>query len=194
MAGGPWALKEWSIAIEVLLAGDFILLLRKGGIHERGGQFRVASDRALLFPTVEHQQPHWLKEPYRDRALASPVDADPNSAMITIPGWAEITEVLPVASPAAAAALLPHHIWTAEWLRDRMAWKPELPLVALLLRAHRFHVPVTLPREPRYGGCRSWIQLDPAAIAALPASESVLSEAAYRDRVTAIETTLTTGA
>ncbi|MBF2035205.1 MAG: DUF1802 family protein [Leptolyngbyaceae cyanobacterium T60_A2020_046] len=191
MEDAPWALKEWSIAIEALLAGDFILLLRKGGIHERGEQFWVANNRALLFPTVEHQQPYWLKEPYRDRVLASPGDANPNSAMITIPGWAEITEVLPVASPAAAAALLPHHIWTAEWLRDRMAWKPERPLVALLLRAHRFHVPVTLPREPRYGGCRSWIQLDKAAIAALPASEPALSDDAYRDRVIAIETTLT---
>ncbi|MEL6165336.1 MAG: DUF1802 family protein, partial [Cyanobacteria bacterium J06628_3] len=35
------ALKEWAIAINALETGKTIMLLRKGGIHEKGGRFQV---------------------------------------------------------------------------------------------------------------------------------------------------------
>jgi len=51
------ALKEWA-AVDALEQGKTImLLLRKGGIHEQGGRFKVAQNQILLYPTHEHQQP-----------------------------------------------------------------------------------------------------------------------------------------
>ncbi|BCX07554.1 MAG: hypothetical protein KatS3mg066_1413 [Fischerella sp.] len=35
------ALKEWAVAVTALEAGKTIMLLRKGGIHERNGRFQV---------------------------------------------------------------------------------------------------------------------------------------------------------
>ena len=42
------ALKEWAITIEALAQGDQVLLLRKGGIHEDGKDFRIIH-REFLF-------------------------------------------------------------------------------------------------------------------------------------------------
>ena len=50
------ALKEWAVAVNALESGKTIMLLRKGGIHERGGRFQVAHEQVLLYPTYEHQQ------------------------------------------------------------------------------------------------------------------------------------------
>ena len=58
------ALKEWAIAINALETGKTIMLLRKGGIREKGGSFRVAHNRVLLYPTYEHQQAVMLKADY----------------------------------------------------------------------------------------------------------------------------------
>ncbi|MGC1218532.1 MAG: DUF1802 family protein, partial [Phormidesmis sp.] len=55
------ALKEWSVAVDALAAGETILLLRKGGIKEDNGQFSAQADRAMLFPTFEHQRRDLLK-------------------------------------------------------------------------------------------------------------------------------------
>ena len=41
------ALKEWAIAINALETGNTIMLLRKGGILEKGGCYRVAQSRLL---------------------------------------------------------------------------------------------------------------------------------------------------
>jgi hypothetical protein len=41
MAGLTAAFKEWAIAVEALLSGDLILLLRKGGLREKAGQLQV---------------------------------------------------------------------------------------------------------------------------------------------------------
>ena len=41
------ALKEWAVTVESLAQGQQILLLRKGGIHEEGKDFKVMD----LFPS-----------------------------------------------------------------------------------------------------------------------------------------------
>jgi len=43
------ALKEWAVAVDALEQGKMIMLLRKGGIHEQNGRFKVAHDRTLLY-------------------------------------------------------------------------------------------------------------------------------------------------
>src|SRR5262245_48796183 len=47
------ALKEWALVCERLLAGTQAVMLRKGGIDEKG--FWVEADEFLLYPTYFHQ-------------------------------------------------------------------------------------------------------------------------------------------
>ena len=55
------ALKEWAITCEAIGRGEQILLLRKGGIHEDGKDFRVIHREFLLYPTYEHQKADLLR-------------------------------------------------------------------------------------------------------------------------------------
>ncbi|MEO1671947.1 MAG: DUF1802 family protein, partial [Cyanobacteria bacterium J06631_2] len=55
-------LKEWAIAVDALSQGRTIMLLRKGGIRERG--FQVKYSPVWLYPTYEHQKPNLLKPEY----------------------------------------------------------------------------------------------------------------------------------
>ena len=55
------ALKEWAVTVQALAQGRQVLLLRKGGIHEEGKDFRVVHPEFLLYPTYEHQREDLLK-------------------------------------------------------------------------------------------------------------------------------------
>ena len=55
MAETKVAFKEWAVVVEALGAGEQILILRKGGIHEQRGQFTVAHGEFWLFPTQYHE-------------------------------------------------------------------------------------------------------------------------------------------
>ena len=55
------ALKEWAVTVQALARGEQILLLRKGGIHEEGKDFRVIHPEFLLYSTYEHQREDLLK-------------------------------------------------------------------------------------------------------------------------------------
>ncbi|GAB4138763.1 MAG: DUF1802 family protein [Cyanobacteria bacterium J069] len=181
------ALKEWAIALDTLLNGDTILLLRKGGIRETGGRFSVAQPRVLLYPTYEHQQPHLLKPPYA--AQVQPVPSGWHPDTVTIRAWADITHIFQITTAEMVDALLPFHIWTAALATERLKWKPQQPLYVLLLRVHRLAEVLTLPYQASYGGCKSWLDLDlPVSSAvSLFTDAPVLTDAAYANRVTEIE-------
>jgi hypothetical protein len=55
-----YALKEWSVTVDSLLAGQQILLLREGGIHEQSRQFHLEHTEFFLFSTHVHQTKHAL--------------------------------------------------------------------------------------------------------------------------------------
>lgn len=169
-----WALKEWAIAVNALLSGDLILLIRKRGIRESKPFFEVPSDRALLFPTYEHQSIEAIQAPYQRQFTPQPVPTV--GTLMELTGWAHITHQLPIVGSSWIERLQPFHIWTDAWLAERLAWKPDRPAYGLLLRAYRFAQPITFPYKARYGGCRSWINIDALT---LPESKPVLSEAAY---------------
>lgn len=176
------ALKEWAIAVDALEQGKTIMLLRKGGIHEQSGGFKVAHDQILLYPTYEHQQPLLLKHDYADRVTPVPSGWDPKT--ICIGTWAEITDILPVSDEPIVKALLPFHVWNEQFISDRLKWKPRQPLYVLLLRTYRLAQAQVIPYRSEYGGCKSWIDLaEPIAIEdAVP----VLNDAAYTQLVAEI--------
>lgn len=174
------ALKEWAAVIDALLTGETILLLRKGGIREQGGQFRIAHDRVLLFPTYEHQRSHLLKSGTAPKLA--------QSGQVILSAWAQITHVFEVHESAQLEYLRPWHVWTDAFVHERFNWKPQQPLSVLLLRTYALAQSVTIVDAERYGGCRSWIELDTPV--AIDASQPVLNQAEYERRTQAIRTAI----
>ncbi|HEU0021045.1 MAG TPA: DUF1802 family protein [Dehalococcoidia bacterium] len=152
------ALKEWAVTVRSLAQGQQVLLLRKGGIHEEGKDFRVIHPEFLLYPTYEHQREDLLK-PEHQSTLSRILSDAPRSATITFSHWARATEIIEVSDQDKVDALSPHHIWTDQYARSRLHWKPMLPLSIMLLRVFRMEQPVTVPFIPEYGGCTSWVEV-----------------------------------
>lgn len=186
------ALKEWAVAIEALMQGEMILLLRKGGIHEAGGRFAIAQPQFWLSPTYEHQKPHLLKSPYADRV--SPVASGWHPEVLPIQAWATVTHVYEITEAEQIAALLPFHIWTETFATERLKWKSRSPLSVLLLRVYRCSQPISLPYRSEYGGCKSWIEIaelpELTGGPEMPEAQPVLSEADYQRQVQAIQTAI----
>ena len=174
------ALKEWAVTEQALAQGRQILLLRKGGIHEEGKDFRVIHPEFLLYPTYEHQREDLLQPEYQTglRALL----AEPrNEDQINFSHWAKVEEVIEVSEQAKVDHLSPHHIWTNAYAQSRLHWKPMLPLSVLLLRVYRMEQPVTVPFLPEYRGCTSWVEvLTPVSLGRL---QPVLGDEDFRQRV-----------
>jgi hypothetical protein len=173
------ALKEWAIACRALDRGEQIILLRKGGIHEDGLDFRVVHRQFLLYPSFEHQRqelikPQWFSELADTIARAQPKD------QVTFSLYGEATELHELLDVTTLDRLGPLHLWTANYAQSRLHWKPSRPLTVMVVRAHRI-TPVTVPVLPRYNGCTSWVDL--AEDIPLRSLTPVLSEANYSHQV-----------
>lgn len=152
------ALKEWAVTVDALAQGQQILLLRKGGIHEEGKDFRVIHPEFLLYPTYEHQREDLLKDDHREhlRALLS---LPHNQEEIVFSHWAKVEELMEISQQEPVDSLAPHYIWTKEYAQSRLHWKPMLPLSVMLMRVYRMEQPVTVPFLPEYRGCTSWVDI-----------------------------------
>ncbi|MCY4365470.1 MAG: DUF1802 family protein [Chloroflexi bacterium] len=181
------ALKEWAITVEALAQGEQILLLRKGGIHESGKDFRVIHPEFLLYSTYEHQREDLLKPASRP-ALEQLLLATPRSESITFSHWARAEEIIEVEAQDRVDDLAPYHIWTDEYAQSRLRWKPMLPLSILLLRVYRMEQPVTVPYIKEYGGCTSWVDILPRID--LGQLQPVLDDAEFQRQVDAIKGSL----
>lgn len=177
------ALKEWAVAVNALAQGQTILLLRKGGIKEQGGTFKVAHNPVLLYPTYEHQKPELLKPNYA--AQVESVSSGWHPETVSISAWADITHIIQVSEAETVARLLPFHIWQEQFVSDRLKWKPRTPLYLLLLRTYRLSETQMISYRLEYGGCQSWINL--ATSIPLADSVPVLSDAEYSRQVEAIQ-------
>jgi hypothetical protein len=173
------ALKEWAVAVNALEKGNTIMLLRKGGIHERNGRFQIAHEQVLLYPTYEHQQDFLLKAEYAN--LVCPVTSGWHPETVRIGSWAEITDIFPVCDESIVNALLPFHLWNQHFISDRLKWKPRQPLYILLLRAYKLPQAQEIPYSNEYGGCKSWINLHQSIN--LQPAEPVLTESRYTQLV-----------
>ena len=120
-------------------------------------KFSAEANRVVLFPTYEHQKPELLKAQYQSAVTPVPPGWHPET--ITLKAWAEITHIFLTDDANKVEAIAPFHIWQPDLAQTRLKWKPNQPLYVLALRAHRFHNDITLPWQPTYGGCRSWVTL-----------------------------------
>ncbi len=181
------ALKEWAVTVQALGEGRQVLLLRKGGIHEEGKNFRVSHREFLLYPTYEHQQESLLKPEHQPR-LRQLLDRSPRAEQITFSYWARVEEVIQVSQQEKVDDLSPYHIWTNAYAQSRLHWKPMLPLSVMLQRVHRMERPVSVPFLPEYRGCTSWVEL----MSGVPLGrlEPVLSDLEFQRQVDEIKGSL----
>ena len=154
------ALKEWAVHIKALGNGRQTVILRKGGISEETKHFQVQSSRFFLYPTYEHQKKgliqaecHWMLEE-------------------TLAEWGEGMQKVPLIYAAEVVGerlifdeqqlidLSAFHIGTPLFATERLHWKKQQPLHALMLRVYRRSVPIEVQVKSEYAGCKSWLQLD----------------------------------
>jgi hypothetical protein len=172
----PIAMKEWAVTVRALAEGEQLLTLRKGGIRESDRAFALDHDRFFLYPTFDHQRNNLIRESHQyelGRALEEGVWPDgeppakallqdggiPQPERVRVRAWAEVAGHFTITDPRALDSLSPFYVWTADYARERLAWKPRHPLHVVLLRTYRIPRPVTVRVKDEYGGCRSWVEI-----------------------------------
>lgn len=176
-------LKEWAWSCQALLQGHLVVVVRKGGIHEReGGLFSLDHQRFALLPTYLHQRPDRLTA----AAAGVLVDASPapEPGRLSISCWAEVAQVWKVTELAKLLALGEELIWSPEELTARFHYRNQPGLYVVALRIQRLPVVQHLPDLPRYAGCVSWVELEQPIDCS--ASQAVLDDGQLTRRVAGI--------
>jgi len=155
------ALKEWSATCLALEEGRQIALLRKGGLQDEEGVFSLEHQRFWLLPTYLHQDETLVRPPHRDllaKSRASRLEGE-NKTVIALRLWAEVAYVYELREEREDALRAAPHIWSEAYLETRFDYRPDKPLLCVLLRVFARDEPHVLPFQPEYFGCRSWIDL-----------------------------------
>jgi hypothetical protein len=152
------AFKEWAVICQALAEGKQALILRKGGIAEPGGDFRLEHTRFWLFPTYMHQQKDGIRAealPLLEKAEAERPPAD----RVRISHFAEVTGVYHVRDLTAALCLGHLHLWSDDTVAKRFAYRTP-GLLVMPVRVYRAAQAFELADSTYYQGCRSWVELD----------------------------------
>lgn len=178
------ALKEWSSVVEALKSGRQIVLIRKGGLADKGRVFAVEDDEFFLYPTYLHQQIEFIRPEFAaefERAAARRTE----NGSVAFDSYAVVQESIPVTSEAALRRLDGLHVWNHRFVEHRLQWKPDNPAWVVVLRTYRLPQVVTVPERPWYRGCRSWVKLEEP----LPTAQAapVLSDAEFAQKLAAVK-------
>lgn len=172
------ALKEWSLACDLLSKGEQTVLIRKGGIWEPGGRFTLRCDQFLLYPTIEHQSRAMLNERYSNMVLPDPATARKE---VSITSWSQVVQWQHLNSVEEVLAIHPEHPWSESFADMRFSFNPYEPVTALFLRVWNLPKPTVVPMRPEFGGCRSWI--DVMGPFDLSGSKAALDETELQNRI-----------
>jgi len=180
------AFKDWAVVCDALGRGVQSIILRKGGIAEGRDGFRFKHDAFFLFPTLFHEQV--------ERTTLPPGTTIPggNPDEVSISFYAEAEWSERVSDWDKVLRLAPFHIWKEEIVKERFHYNEpeEAPGIHVaLLRVYRLNAPWKFPYLPRYGGCRSWLNLPepPEGLGWSP----VLTDEEHARRVEAIRAAIT---
>ena len=167
--------KEWALVCDALGRGQQSIILRKGGIAEGRAGFRFQHPEFLLLPTLFHEQAAKLRVP-ADTALPE-ARAD---GMLEVRFTARVEWTQDIADWEKVRALAPHHIWQEFEIEKRFRQDEKQMVSLAFVRVARLSEPFVFHDSPRYGGCRSWVELPelPAHIARI----DVLDDATHRAR------------
>ncbi len=147
----PIAFKEWAGVCRALASGRQSIILRKGGIEEGPGGFAPEHPAFWLYPTFVHEADQGL----RVDSEASP----PTPGVVAIDALAAVERVERIDRLEDLEALAPLHVWTAETVAKRFAYRRP-GLWALGVRVHRLPAPHLVEITPAQLGCKTWVPLD----------------------------------
>ena len=151
------ALKEWAAVCLALVEGRQSLLIRKGGIAEGSGGFRMEQGEFWLFPTQFHQSPDQLTQDGAE-SLDRVRSSVPPSGRLVIESYAVVRSVTFVEDERRLADLDGWHILAEDVVRQRFHYRrPGLFVAAVDM--FRRPAGVEIADEPRYAGCHSWVEL-----------------------------------
>ena len=181
------AFKEWAVVIKALGEGRQILILRKGGIHEKRGGFTVEHREFFLFPTSFHQQDEQVvPEARRDLAEAQ-ASAQPG-APVPVQYYATAELVREVDEAATIKALAGLHIWTDKTIEERYEWGRKQGIHLIAARVYRLPKVQLIPMHESYGGCKSWIELQQPIDTT--DAQPVLSDESFSEKLASIQRAL----
>ena len=152
------ALKEWATVVKALEQGKQTVILRKGGILETASGFNIESKKFFLFPTWEHQEIKHVKTQYHD-FLNETLNHKPKDGYNIITSSAEVLDQRDISSNKIIDNLSSFHVWSDEYIKERINWMPEKPLKAIFLKVYTFPQ-IEIPLQTDFEGCKSWIELN----------------------------------
>jgi hypothetical protein len=171
------AFKEWAVICYCLAKGKQAVILRKGGLAEPGGEFKLEHTRFWLYPTYLHENRDGVKD--EALLLLERVELqNPLPGKVRLSHFAEVGGVYHVRDLISALKLEALHYWSEATVEARFNYRsPGL----MVLPVRVFEVPnvVELAETPIYQGCKSWVELDPP----LPTegAKPVLDDAAFQE-------------
>lgn len=171
------AFKEWASVVGALARGKQILILRKGGIREEGGEFHAEYDEFFLFPTYEHQNKADLK-PEAHRDLETTIQTKPSLDQLPIRYYAKTVGVIHMTEENELTQLAPYHIWSDEAVRKRFDFGRQKGLFAIAVRIFVLPAPHLIQVTPEYSGCKSWVELKQGL--STRGAQAVLSDADFQ--------------
>lgn len=177
-----FAFKEWTLVCDALARGEQSLIIRKGGIAEGRDGFRFKHPEFLLFPTLFHEQAAKLRVP-PETPLPAGADGQHEIRLLARAEWTR-----DVTDWALVKALEPFHIWAESEIEKRFRQDDQPGVSVAFVRVFALCEPLVFPDLPKYGGCRSWIEVPD-----LPANtvlKPVIDDAVLGEREAAIRTIL----
>ena len=156
------ALKEWSVVCRALEEAKQSILLRKGGILEYKTGFEISQKNFLMYPTLEHQSKEYLQPNYLQEfeLLLKANDSVSQDKSNTIRILAIIEAIQEVNDETILSKLEKYHIWNEKYVNMRMKYNPKIPIKALLLRVYKLPEPISIEVNPKWAGCKSWIDIE----------------------------------
>jgi hypothetical protein len=152
------AFKEWALVCEALGSGQQSVILRKGGIAEGSNGFGFQHTEFYLFPTWFHGQVEKIR--LADVALPKKPPEEVTFHFTAMVEWSGRID-----DKESAHRLSELHVLDPSVIEERFQYdtgKGSLGgngINVAFVRVYRLEPPATLPMEPRFGGCRSWVDL-----------------------------------
>lgn len=182
----PIGFKEWQVVCDALASGRQAVILRKGGIHEGRAGFSFAHSEFYLFPTRFHAQAEHVRE-----GITDPMPEWQPGDSVTISHHVEAVWATTLTDWEKVHALEPYHIIAEESVRQRFDWEGKGmatgSIHVALVRVRKLAKPWSFPYEPKYGGCRSWLNLPQPPADILEGAEPVLTDEAFATIVALVE-------
>lgn len=175
------AFKEWAIVCEAMGGGRQSIMLRKGGIAEGRAGFAFKHGEFFLFPTWFHEQLTKTTLP-EGTELPQELDGEIEIRFAATLEWTKL-----VTDRARLAALKPYHILHDQVVEDRFKYDDNEGVHVAFVRVYRLEPAKRLPLSPKFGGCRSWIELPELDNVTLV---SVISDEEHAARRSALEAIL----